>query len=180
MSVFLHIFCAACLVLLATHCAKAQDEVIENWNVRAGFGIPEMINGGIYYQDGQDQLGGSFGWLPTRPDEFVLTAQLDWHHHFAGQSEWSKRRPWYFRLGFLYIYDETRYRVNHSIYNNVRIGREFNFSEQSGLSFDIGILIERYNQEIEKEPGPGAFFSFPSDFLPTAGLTFYYRLIREN
>jgi hypothetical protein len=180
MSVHAHrtylLFC----VLLFAFCAKAQDDVVERWNVTLGFGLPEMINAGIHYQDGQDQVGGSIGWLPTGADELVFIAAIDWRHHFAGQAKWSDRRPWYFRLGFLYLHDENRYRVNHIVYNNVRGGREFNFSKHLGMAFDIGVLIERYNQEIEKEPGPGSFFSFPSDFLPTAGFTFYYRLLREK
>jgi len=150
---------------------KAQNE----FNATLGAGIPEMINLGLRYQFGQTQIGLSYGMFSST----TTALSGDAYYHFGGSSRFVSRRPWYGRVGFTYVREETTSAIDKYVYLGTRIGREFNISKRFGINVDIGAIYQLSYEEIRKEPENTGWFSInwsePSTVLPAIGIAFFYR-----
>jgi hypothetical protein len=147
----------------------------ETINFSVGFGLPEGINAGIHFQPKQSQIRFGFGTMPLK-DESFISLSSDFYYHFAGSSEFSSRRPWYGRIGLMYLRDETTYVIDKSLFLNPRIGRDFNISEKIGIEFDAGLIFRLFHEEIDKEPSNALFISLDFPILPGFGISIFYRI----
>lgn len=146
----------------------------EKVNISAGIGLPELINVGVRYQIDQMQIGISFGSVPVK-DESLISVSGDIFYHFAGLSEFSNRRPWYGRVGLVYLRDETNTFIKKYLFLNSRVGRDFNVSEKIGVQIDAGVIFQLYNDQVKKEPSNGWDFDLNFPVFPSFGAGIYYR-----
>lgn len=173
-----NLICVLIAVASTYQSGKAQEVTPEKFNIYGGFGLPELFHLGVRMQRTNGQIGLSLGYAPTdlSDDEHAFTVTADYLRNFGGESKWSTRQPWFWRAGLVYLHDATRYRINHDVFANIRIGREFNISKRSGVAFDLGVFTSVFHRKtIRMEGGSRFIFSLP-DVLPSAGLVYFYRL----
>lgn len=125
---------------------NAQEK--EKVNLSVGFGWTELFNVGVRMQFNQTQLALSVGSLFYEE----ISVSGDVFYHFAGVSDFSERRPWYFRTGIAYIhFKETSFfgKILHFINQdtniislNTRVGRDFNISKKVGINTDFGFALD--------------------------------------
>jgi hypothetical protein len=125
---------------------KAHEK--EKVNLSAGFGWTELFNAGIRIQSNQTQFALSVGSLSSE----AISVSGDVFFHFAGVSDFSERRPWYFRTGITHIhfkktgvFGKILHFVNQDtniISLNTRIGRDFNISKKVGINTDFGFALD--------------------------------------
>lgn len=135
--------------------------------IAPGVGFTELINLGLTFRVAdQARVGFSVGWWPPSTEGwfgwghlFVITG--DFYTHFGGSSEYSTLRPWFARIGINYV-REAEYSYFLPVY--LRVGRELNIDENSGISIDAGV---GYNL-IYKSEGTAAV-------LPVFGICFFHR-----
>jgi len=136
------------LVILVTICACISTARLSgqgNLNITAGFGFPDLLNAGIWYQIDQTQIGVAVGFIPLE-GESMTSALFDVYYHFAGSSELSTRKPWYGRLGLAYLHDKDEGTFNDKfVFIGLRVGREFNLSQHFGISLDAGLMYKLYS-----------------------------------
>jgi len=166
------LFIVLVLLICPLHTTSAQEKL----NLAAGVGLPELLNLNARFQFQQAQFGIGFGTLPVK-DELIWSASTDLFFHFAGQSAFSARRPWYFRSGLVFLRDENDALIDKYLYLNLRVGRDLNLTPRLGIAPDAGILFELYNETVRPLPGTGWNFDFDFPVLPTLGLTLYYRFL---
>jgi hypothetical protein len=150
----------------------------EKVNLSIGVGSPELYNIGVRYQLEQAQIGISYGIIPGYYNGRVFSISGDLYIHFGGNSKFSERHPWYFRIGISYLRDETSYTIHKYTYLPIRVGRDINFSKKIGMAIDLGVVIELNDKEIQKQP-TSSFWSFlenDTSILPGLGITLFYRL----
>jgi len=148
--------------LLFTPYAKAQEKI----NLAAGIGFPELINVGVRFQTRHDtrQIALSLGFAAGK--ELALTG--DMFFHFGGYSRFSERQPWYVRGGVTLLYSgsEEEDLTELAPVFNLRLGRDFNFSEKVGLNLDVGIAVS---------PFVGLLYD-EYNFMPGFGFAIFYRI----
>lgn len=149
----------------------------EKVNLYATIGVPETINIGARYQFEQAQAGVGFFVMPhdEGTNYFVSADALI---HLWGESELSNRKPWFFKTGFTYLYNETAESIEKWTFLDTRIGRDFNISRKVGISFGLGLAFRlTYDEEIKKVSEDWDFFD-TSDWpiWPSIGITLFYRL----
>jgi hypothetical protein len=144
-----------------------------NVSITAGFGFPDLLNAGIRYQIGQTQVGVSAGFFPI-PGESMISGSFNLLYHFAGSSELSDRRPWYGRMGLVYLHDKKEGSFNDKlVLLDIRGGREFNISSKFGISLDAGIMFKLFQDVGENEL---AVFIYDQIWvIPAGGLGLFYR-----
>jgi len=164
------------IILLITFIFNSDSQLIgqEKVNFSAGIGFPELLNLGLRYQLKQTQFGISFGYMPSASfdnDNKMISIAGDFYYHFGGFSEFSQRRPWYFRSGLIYC---NAAGGNDLLWLNCRLGRDINLTKKVGLSIDAGIVLELYNEE--KRNDPQSYSDTPTFILPGIGTCLFYRI----
>ncbi len=164
---------AVVLLMTVYISCKSQEKI----NVSAGAGIPELINASVKFQFNQSQIGFSLGSMPAS-DESLLSLTGMAFYHFAGNSSYSERKPWFFRGGFDFLRDETRSITDKYLYLDLRLGRDLNLSDRWGVGLDAGPLIQLFHDRTSKNETTG-WFNLDIDFpvLPCAGICLYYRFL---
>ncbi|MCB7481054.1 hypothetical protein [Christiangramia sediminis] len=163
-------------VCLNTFFCRSQEQ--EKFNITGGIGIPELINLGGRFQFNQTELGFSVGTFPEK-DEDIISLQANLLYHFAGASSLSPRRPWYLRGGLTYSRSETEFELGKYFFLDLRIGRDFNFSEKFGIQIDLGGLYIISENIKEKKPQENYWFwdiDLEYNIIPIIGITFFYRI----
>ena len=169
-----HLHILVLLIILLFCCGKPSFGQ-ETINLSIGFSMPDGINAGIHFQPKQSQIRFGFGMMPLKEESFISFSS-DFYYHFAGSSELSDRRPWYGRIGLIYLRDETKYVIDKSLYLNPRIGRDFNISERIGIDVDVGMIFRLFHEEIDKEPSSNWFIGLDFPILPGFGISLFYRI----
>lgn len=144
--------------------------------VKAGFGIPELINAGLSYQLKQFQLGLYVGGYPDKGyNTFSTTADFAWH--FGGKSRFTDRKPYYLKLGVTYIRTESDLYITKADYLTLRIGKDINLSKRLGLALDLGTSFEIFFDKNRKEPSDD-WTDSGSDAIIVYGIGFglYYKI----
>jgi hypothetical protein len=146
-----------------------QKIVKEKGILKIGVGFPELINLGIIGQFGQSQIGGSIGWWPpSKPGllswDNLLSLSGDFYYHFGGLSKFSDIRPWYLKTGLNYL-RAGKGPDNYLLNIPLKVGRDFNIDQFTGISIDAGIAFNLNNLTtggIPLWPAPGMciFFRF--------------------
>jgi len=161
------------MVIVCTFINAARLSGQSNINITAGFGFPDLVNAGIRYQIGQAQIGVAAGFMPVE-GESVTSASLDLYYHFIGSSELSTRRPWYGRLGLAYLHDKKEGVFNDKfVFIGLRVGREFNISQNFGISLDAGIMYKLYS-DVEADDFAQLLDALVTGF-PCGGIGLFYR-----
>jgi len=140
----------------------------ERFNLSTGVGFPEVLYLGASYQLRQTQIGVDFGWEPFRNVDWI-TMSVNGYYHFAGVSHFSNRRPWYGRIGLVYMKQTEEDFIDNYFDLLLRAGRDLNFSPRFGIALDAGIMIG----EIGEIKGVWDSYFF---LAPSLGITLFYRL----
>ena len=149
-----------------------QDKVI----VTGGFGIPELLNGGVRFQFNQTRVGIAVGFIPIK-NESVVSISGDACYHFGGSSDFSGIRPWYGKTGLTYLRDETGSKIFKYLYLNLRFGRDLSLTKKFGMNLDLGFGFQLFYDEIEKKPSDSWLdLDIELPVIPSLGICFYYRL----
>jgi hypothetical protein len=147
------------LIFIFTLKGFSQNEV----SVSLGLGLPELFNAGVRYEMAPVKFGAGIGTAFTG---YALYG--DFYYHFGKVSQFSNMPPWYVRANMTYWQLRKVFFMDlgNVVLLGVRVGRDFNITEEIGVSIDGGII-------------PFSFFSgnkIPFSFIPSAGLSVYYRL----
>lgn len=144
------------------------------YNAKAslGLGLIDVCHVGFEYQFKQVAIGGSLGFFPQELQ--ILFPSLNYYYHFAGSSKYTDVKPWFGRVGLFYIREKTTYYIDNVFLTTVRIGRDFNFNERLGLSFDAGVSIWtfQYKKVLEENPYPEGLVM---PVLPAFSIKLFYR-----
>lgn len=148
-----------CMLVLIALKVASQGNV----STSLGFGLPELLNAGVRYELQPVRFGVSAGTAFSGAYSFTG----DFYYHFAGSSNQNELQPWYFRTTISYWQLRQFWFIDlgNVVLLGFRVGRDFSFSEESGISLDGGIV-------------PLSFFSgkkIPFSFIPSFGATLYYR-----
>lgn len=143
-------------------------------NISAGIGIPELINLGVQLQYEKSQMGMSLGFL-NDDGAGMFTISGNYYNHFGGLPKFSTPPPWYLKFGLTYLRSASSFDIEHVIFLNARIGREFNFTEKVGTKLDAGLMYPIYHGMVEKQPSSGGN-EFDLPLLPSLGVAVFYRL----
>ena len=162
-------------IILCFFCFGHQSYGQDKINIKAGFGIPELINAGIRYQLNQFQFGAYLGGYPINDNQ--LTASGDISYHFAGHSKFTERRPWYLRSGLTLVQDKNETYIYKDLYLNLRIGRDINLSKKIGLEIDFGTVFLLLHKKSRKEPASDwNNYENDTNIRYAIGFGIYYRI----
>lgn len=168
------------LVLMLLYSAEymhSQDStVIRSKSIRPiiGMSIPELLHIGVRYQMDDLQYGLNIGSFPVE-NESIITYSADVIWHMFGEKNALNDKPWYGKLGFTFMREETDFEINTWSYAHLRFGHEFALSNFIALHIDAGLMFELQHDEIEKKPR-NSWLNFDFDFpvLPSIGITTAY------
>ncbi len=135
----------------------------KNVSVSLGMGLPELLNAGVRYELQQAKLGMSIGTAFT--GAFAFSGDV--YYHFSGNSRLSDLPPWYIRANLTWWqFDKILFiDLGEAVLLGIRVGRDFNVTENFGISMDGGII-------------PFSFLSgnkIPFSFIPSVGISIYNR-----
>lgn len=144
----------------------------EKANIYLGLGFAEAAHVGFRTDaHSQLQLGMSIGTWPSSNDwlfdwKLLLSISGDCYIHFGDTTVYSTLRPWYIRTGLDYYYiswDDEKSPADNDLEYHLRIGRDFYFSRNSGISLDAGMALFLINET-----------GFTT-MLPAMGIGLFYR-----
>lgn len=168
------------LVLMLLYSAEymySQDStVIRSKSIRPiiGMSIPELLHIGVRYQMDDLQYGLNIGSFPAE-NESIITYSADVIWHMFGEKNALNDKPWYGKLGFTFMREETDFEINTWSYAHLRFGHEFALSNFIALHIDAGLMFELQHDEIEKKPRNSWLnFDFNFPVLPSIGITTAY------
>ncbi len=149
-------------VLFVLFSIKVQSQ--NNVSASLGVGLPELINIGARYELPPIKFGMSIGTAFT--GDYALSGDV--YYHFGGRSQLSEVPPWYIRANLTWWqFNKILFiDLGEAVLLGIRVGRDFNVTENFGVSIDGGII-------------PVSFFSgkkIPFSFIPTVSFSVYNRL----
>jgi len=145
----------------------------EKINVSAGFGVPEFLNIAVRYQFKQNQIGVGFGTLPGQNRNFTISGE--YFYHFGGSSELSIQRPWYGKISFVYLREESDTKLASDSFLSLRVGRNFNISKKVGIMIDAGAAVTLFHERTKKYPD-ASNWDLHSPVWPGLGIGLFYRI----
>lgn len=148
------------ILLCSVQISLAQGKL----TLGAGMGLPELANLSARYQVKQTQLGLSYGSAPWSDDQ-ARSISGDLFIHYGGTSEFSDRKPWYFRATFTNYREESEAHLLKNNFLSARIGKEINFSNRVGMTLDGGLLARISDDYVDKDPGGGFLGTERIDFM---------------
>ena len=138
------------------------------FEIAGGIGIPELCNIGIRYEVfDQVIIGLSYGFGEYTTDQ-LRSLSGDFYYHFGGLSKFSNMHPWYGRIGINY------FRAGETVKDDywdsyLRIGREFYFVRNFGISLDAGLDYVLYARIAARE------HEKYNHWLPAVGVNLFIR-----
>ena len=169
------IYLISTIIVSLCSCNHSFGQEQEKLNIKAGFGIPELFNAGIRYQLNQFQFGIYLGGYPINDNQFTTSGDVSFH--FAGQSKFTERKPWYLRSGLSLVRDHNDSYNFKDLYYNFRIGRDINLSKKFGLEIDFETAFLLLSKESSKESASDwSDHENSTNLRYTVGLGIYYRL----
>lgn len=137
-----------------------------------GFGVHDGLNAGFDYQHMQSEFSFSIGLWPYDSD--LLLSSLNYYYHFAGKSKYTIVKPWFIRSGVFLMRTQSVYYIKYSILPTLRLGREFNLSDNWGISVDAGAVYFAYSytKVLAYNPYPTGLLI---PFMPNGSIRIYYR-----
>jgi hypothetical protein len=139
-----------------------------------GFSLPELLHIGARYQMDDLQYGLNIGSFPADKGS-IITYSADVIWHMFGEKNALNDKPWYGKIGYSFMREETEFEINTWSYAHMRFGHEFALSNFLALHIDAGLMYELQHDEIEKKPR-NSWLNFDFDFpvLPSIGITTAY------
>jgi hypothetical protein len=141
------------LVLAFLFCCGGQLYGQEKVNIAGGAGFAETLHMGIRYQVlNQSQIGLSIGTWPSPKDfwlmdwESLLSISGDFYYHLGDSARFSDLSPWYIRIGLDYIRIAGTEYTDNNLESHLRLGRDFYFSRNYGISLDVGVACFLLNE----------------------------------
>lgn len=167
------------LILLMSSDIIAQDSIDghpQGFRPMVGFSLPELLHIGTRYQVNDMQYGLSIGSFPA-DNESIITYSADIMWHLFGEKNALNMKPWYGKIGYTFMREETDFEINTWSYAHVRFGHAFALSNFIALHIDAGLMFQTMHQEIEKKP-KNSWLNFDFEFpvLPSVGITTAYSL----
>ena len=165
------------MLLTSSEYVYSQDSiVIRSKSIRPiiGMSIPELLHIGVRYQMDDLQYGLNIGSFPAE-NESIITYSADVIWHMFGEKNALNDKPWYGKIGYTFMREETEFEINTWSYAHLRFGHEFALSNFIALHIDAGLMFELQHDEIEKKPR-NSWLNFDFDFpvLPSIGITTAY------
>lgn len=165
------------MLLTSSEYVYSQDSiVIRSKSIRPiiGMSIPELLHIGVRYQMDDLQYGLNIGSFPAE-NESIITYSADVIWHMFGEKNALNDKPWYGKIGYSFMREETEFEINTWSYAHLRFGHEFALSNFLALHIDAGLMFELQHDEIEKKPR-NSWLNFDFDFpvLPSIGITTAY------
>ena len=165
------------MLLTSAEYMHSQDSiVIRSKSIRPiiGMSIPELLHIGVRYQMDDLQYGLNIGSFPA-DNESIITYSADVIWHMFGEKNALKDKPWYGKIGYTFMREETEFEINTWSYAHMRFGHEFALSNFLALHIDAGLMFELQHDEIEKKPRNSWLnFDFNFPVLPSIGITTAY------
>ncbi len=165
------------MLLTSSEYMHSQDSiVIRSKSIRPiiGMSIPELLHIGVRYQMDDLQYGLNIGSFPT-DNESIVTYSADVIWHMFGEKNALNDKPWYGKIGYTFMREETDFEINTWSYAHLRFGHEFALSNFIALHIDAGLMFELQHDEIEKKPRNSWLnFDFNFPVLPSIGITTAY------
>jgi hypothetical protein len=128
-------------------------------NLIAGVGYPELINIGARYNVDQGQWGASVGYGGHSYSSYNAHILF----HFGKESLLSSRKPWYVKWNYTYFKGKNEYeKYNISLFG-MRLGREFNITQNFGFALDGGMNFTLSEETIPIKARPPVLMVFPVD-----------------
>lgn len=155
------------LFFIVLYSAKAQN----NLKLNAGLDMVGLFNLGLDYELRQLSFGASAGYSKENEDnDFALSVSM--YYYFGGESKYAEKNTWFARINASELIVHGDGFSNYLLYLSPRIGRDFYWSEHSGIKADVGInyLLHEKNKTDD--------FTIVDDaakFLPAFSLGFFYR-----
>ncbi len=166
------------MLLISSEYVRSQDStVIRSESIRPliGFSIPELLHIGVRYQVDDMQYGLNVGPFSMVDNISNMTYSADIMWHLFGTRNAMNDKPWYGKLGYTFMREETEYEINKWSYAHMRFGYEFAFTKSLALQIDAGLMFQVMHQEIEKKPKTSWLdFDFEFPVLPSIGITTAY------
>lgn len=165
------------MLMTSSEYVYSQDSiVIRSKSIRPiiGMSIPELLHIGVRYQMDDLQYGLNIGSFPAE-NESIITYSADVIWHMFGEKNALNDKPWYGKIGYTFMREETEFEINTWSYAHLRFGHEFALSNFLALHIDAGLMFELQHDEIEKKPR-NSWLNFDFDFpvLPSIGITTAY------
>lgn len=163
------------LILIFSNNVSAQFKL----NASAGVGFFELINVGLGIEVRHTQINFSVGRWPNNRSKNHKTFVIDYIYHFGGKPNLTDRRPWFFKLGFIFFKNESLFYKNNYKFFHSRIGRNFNLNNHVGVAFDLGFnwFLRHHRYEIATEITRRQGIDFL--VFPAGGLRVFYRIGRR-
>lgn len=165
------------MLLTSAEYMHSQDStVIRSKSIRPiiGMSIPELLHIGVRYQMDDLQYGLNIGSFPAE-NESIITYSADVIWHMFGEKNALNDKPWYGKIGYTFMREETDFEINTWSYAHLRFGHEFALSNFIALHIDAGLMFELQHDEIEKKPRNSWLnFDFNFPVLPSIGITTAY------
>lgn len=139
-------------------------------NGTVGLGYPEAANLGLRLELLNAQVGFHAGLFPQGPNNSYFSAGAVAYYHFAGNSYWVRQKPFYARLGFIFVREKAPTDTSQNGYLEFRAGRVMNTSKRMGLELDAGFgikLFEKLEPENSQNISPA--------IRPALGLRWFFR-----
>lgn len=142
--------------------------------VSVGFGFPDMFNlkfkQGIYFQPGL-----SIGYLPVIN---FLTISGDFCYHFPRHSDDKKMNTWYLNNGLTFFRILERWTSERGLIIYARMGRTFNFNNNTGINLDFGISVLLPNDKYtsHRPLGGGGTDSSINYLAPSVSIAYFLKL----
>jgi len=78
--------------------------------------------------------------------ETLLSLSGDFYYHPGDSSRFSDLSPWYIRMGLDYIRISGKEFIDNNFESHLRLGRDFYFSRNYGISLDVGVACFLINE----------------------------------
>lgn len=159
-------------IISITDCRSQSSKI----DLIVGFGLPELGHLGVQYNLNQSNSIGimaGYGFV-----NHTLAAVTLKHEYFIGKSKkFLEAKTWYLSDRLSYVYQEKS-RISEVdikyLFLTLSIGRNFNFSDQFGLSFDLGYPI-KISEKFDLEEGTVA--RFVGAFPPSVRLQLFMKIL---
>jgi hypothetical protein len=152
----------------------SDSSTIEKIHPLIGFSLPELLHVGVRYQANDMHIGVNIGSFPA-DNESIITYSVDMLWHLFGQRNALGNKPWYGKLGYTVMREESEFEINTWSYIHTRFGHEFALSNSLALLIDAGLMFQIQHDEIEKKPQNSWLdFDFEFPVLPSIGITTAY------
>jgi hypothetical protein len=156
-----------CFHHLAGQEIKQTDAKTE---LTGGFGIMEVFNIGLDFENDNSQVGLKIGGLAADGETlFSLTA--DYSYYFAGTSKKFGNRTWFGKAGIQYFSDKSDSFSEKATGFIIRAGRKIYFTEKTGVKIDLGMFFRIMHEEYHENP-PWLDWDMP--IFPGMGISFFF------